>query len=248
MKLNHCVVVACLSGFSAFASANWSTGILGVGQSNPYIAGEAANNIFPIVAYEGEKLVWRGPFLDYYAIGTSRSDFSLSLNVGLVANELDTDNDSTLEGIQDRDNSFMAGVTFRQAVLRGTLNATLQTDISGEHDGQRALLGWSTPIASHERKKWQLNAGVEVEYLSDKFANHYYGISLQEATVSDFAFYQADAIVQPAITVGGYYSFNQRWRLIGNLRATALASDITDSPIIDSDYLMSAVVGVTYLF
>ncbi|TRY30687.1 MipA/OmpV family protein [Aliiglaciecola sp. M165] len=243
------LAIASLCFLSTFSvQAQWSAGVIGIGQSNPYIGGDTGLNVFPIVAYEGEKLVWRGPFLDYYVVGTTRTETSVSVNLALAANDFETDGDPALVGIEDRDISLMAGFTFNQELWNGQFSATLQTEVTNEHQGQRATVGWSTAIAKDPRFKWRITAGVEVEYLSDKYADYYYGVSAREQQNSAFAAYDVGSVIQPQLTLGGYYSFNKNWRLIGNLGWQFLASDIKDSPIIDGDTVVDGFIGVTYSF
>lgn len=230
------------------AYSQWSAGVIGIGQSNPYIGGETGLNVYPMVAYEGEKLVWRGPFVDYYLVGNSRAKTSASVGIALATNDFATDSDPSLSGIENRDVSAMTGVTINQALWNGRFSATLQTEMTNKHKGQRATVSWQTAIAKDQKYQWQLTAGVEVEYLSDKFADYYYGISLIEEQNSSFNAYQVGSVVQPQFTLGGYYSFNKNWRLIGNLGWQFLAKDIRDSPIVDANTVVDGFVGITYNF
>lgn len=248
MKRIKCLAVGAMVVLSGNAAAQWSAGVIGIGQSNPYIAGETGLDIFPIVAYEGEKLVWRGPFLDYYVIGKQRADTSLSINIALAANDFDTDGDPRLAGIEDRDNSIMAGFTYNQSVLEGTFSFSAQTEVTNKHSGQRATLGWQKALFKDPQYRWQITAGVEIEYLSGNYADYYYGVSQIEQQNSTFDAYDVGSVVQPSVTLGGYYSFNRQWQLVANVGFQMLDSAISDSPIIDADTVLDGFVGVIYNF
>lgn len=230
------------------AQAQWSAGVIGLGQSNPYIGGDTGLDIFPMVAYEGEKLVWRGPFLDYFLVGGSRSEQSFSINIALAPADFDPDGDPDLAGINERKNSVMAGVSYNQAVWGGKLYTSLQGEITNRHSGQRATLGWQTPIAQHPEFRWQLTAGIELEYLSEDYADYYYGISAQESASSDFDVYQVSSVVQPEVSLSGFYRISENWQGVGNIGLQKLDSSIKDSPIVDADWVANGFAGVTYSF
>lgn len=248
MKQLKTMTMAALLLASSSTYAQWSAGVIGIGQSNPYIAGDTGVDVFPIIAYEGEKLVWRGPFLDYYVLGKQKADTSLSLNIALAANDFETEGDTRLVGIEDRDNSIMAGFTFNQAVGTGTLRFSAQTEVTNKHSGQRATLGWQKAVFKDSQFKWQVTAGVEIEYLSANYADYYFGVSQTEQQNSAFEAYQVGSVLQPSVTLGGYYSFNRKWQLVANVGLQMLDSAITDSPIIDGDTVVDAFVGVVYNF
>jgi outer membrane protein len=230
------------------ANAQWSAGFIGLGQSNPYIAGDAGVRVFPAIAYQGEKFVWRGPFIDYFLVGSQRSDSSFSVNLGLAPNNFEAEGDPRLTGINDRDSSFMAGVSVNTNVWGGRLTTRLQSELSDQHNGQRMTLGWQTKIARSKQFKWAISGGVELEYLSADFANYYYGVSPGEAAVSDFNSYRVGEVIQPQITIQGFYSFTAKWRFIGNIGFQRLDNSIVTSPLVDGDTQYNIFTGLTYSF
>lgn len=242
------LTVAVLLLLAAGAQAQWSAGVIGLGQSNPYIGGKTGVDVFPVVAYQGEKLVWRGPFLDYFVMGTSRSDESFSVNIAFAPADFDPDGDVNLIGIEERKNSVMAGFTYNQALWTGTISASLQTELTNRHQGQRATVGWQKAIARHTEFKWQITAGIELEYISADYADYYYGVSATEAANSSFDAYDVGGVVQPQATVGGFYRFAESWQLIANIGLQRLDSKVQDSPIIDADWVADGFVGVVYNF
>lgn len=234
--------------FSSCALAKWSAGVATIVPSSPYKGADSEVLAIPIVTYEGERLTWRGPSLSYKLTGLQRNEPSFSLTLNLAPNELDTEDSDRLTGIEDRDFSFMAGLSYRHPFKFGTLESTLETDISGKHDGQRFVLSIERPLFMHAKRKWVVNLGAEVEYLSDNYADYYFGVSTAEENVSDFAAYSVGSVIQPAIKLGGYYQFNKRWMMVANLRWQALSSDIKDSPIVDSNSALDGFLGVIYAF
>ncbi len=44
------------------------------------------------------------------------------------------------------------------------------------------------------------------------------------------------------------YDITPRWHILGNIRADYLSSEITDSPIVDQDWMLSGMISVLYSF
>lgn len=239
----------CALGLTANAAAGqWSVGPVGIMQASPYVGGESGFMFVPAVAYQGEKLVVRGPFADYFLVGGQPGEMSVALTLGLGPNQLEVDGDARLAGIEDRDSGLLGGVRVDYPVWGGTASFALQTDITSESEGQRAVIGWQKPLFNTDPRKWIFSAGVEVEYTTSDYANFYYGVSNAEAAASEFAAYESGSVVQPSITVGGYYNFDKNWQLIYNMSWQVLASDVEDSPIVDQSGVASGVIGVVYNF
>ena len=229
-------------------AGQWSAGAISLLQTSPYSGGEGGINVFPIVAYEGERFVWRGPFADYYLVGGQRTKASLSISVGLAPNHLDVDNDPQLAGIEDRNNSFLGGLRYNTALWQGRFSISLATDLTNEHQGQRAVVRWQRPVFAATDRRWQVQAGAEVEYLTSNYTNFYFGISQQEAVNSPFRAYTPGSVVQPSILVNGYYRLSKRWQIIANLGWQFLANELKDSPIVDQSGVPTGLLGITYNF
>lgn len=142
----------------------------------------------PIITYEGERLSWRGPSLTYKLTGLEQGEASFALRVNLAPNQLDTDDSDSLQGINDRDFSFMLGATYTHPFEFATASFSLETDISNEHKGQRAVVGLKRLLFVDAKRKWMINLGVELDYLSSDYADYYFGVDLEEQNNSVYAF------------------------------------------------------------
>lgn len=230
------------------AAAEWSVGVGAIVPGSPYLGVSTEVQPLPIVAYEGERLTWRGPSLQYKVTGLGRNQAGWQIGIDLAPNELDTEESSNLTGIEDRDFSVLAGVSYSLPVAYGNYQFQAQTDISGKHDGQRLTASFERTLINHPQRKWAVTGGLEVEYLSDNYADYYFGVTANEASQSIYTAYSVDSVIQPAATLGGYYLFNQKWRLIANARIQSLSSEIKNSPIVDSSASINGFVGVIYSF
>jgi outer membrane protein len=228
--------------------AKWSGGIATIVPSSPYLGTDTEIRVLPILTYEGERLSWRGPSLAYKLSGLKRGEPSFSLNLGLAPNKLDTDDSDSLEGINNRDFSFMLGGTYTHPFDFATLTLSIETDISNKHQGQRAVIAGQKTLLTHKQRKWAVNLGIQLEYLSADYANYYFGVDADEQANSAFSQYNVDSVVQPGVTLGGYYLINQQWNLVANLRWQTLPSDIKNSPIVDGSSAVNGFFGLLYSF
>lgn len=245
------LMLSALPVFSSSAQAAdspWSAGPVAIVQASPYVGGENGPRIFPALSYQGEKLVVRGPFIEYYLNGNARADSSIAITLGLGSNQLGVDGDSRLSGIDDRDSGFLAGIRYTHRLLGGNASIEVQTDITNKSSGQRATLGWDKRLAMGERGKWIIVGGIQLEYINEDYANYYFGVSETESLSSVFDSYSVGTSVQPSITLGGFYNFTNHWQLIYGLEWQFLSSDVKDSPIVDQNGVASGLVGAVYRF
>lgn len=242
------LVMATGTLLSTSAYADWSYGVAGISSLTPYKGLSSDSMVVPIITYEGERLIWRGPSLQYKLKGLEQGKPSLRVSLELAPNELESDQSIELAGIQDRDFSFLAGIRYIYPTQYGELSAVLQTDVTNKHDGQRGAINFKRVLFQDKKRQWAVTAGAQVEYLSDNYADYYFGVSKSEAAVSSFTEYQVDDVWQVGITLGGYYQFNKSWRAVIQTRYLRLADDVTNSPIIDSNYTINGIISATYQF
>ncbi|WP_371195875.1 MipA/OmpV family protein [Glaciecola sp. SC05] len=246
MKPNTLLLTALL--FSTGVHAQWSAGVAGIGSATPYKGLSSESIVIPIVSYEGERVIWRGPSLQYKLSGLKRNQPSLRLSIDLAPNELEAEESIELSGIETRDLSFLAGIRYIHPTEIGEFSAVLQTDITNKHDGIRGAVNFDRVLFSAADRSWALIGGVQVEYLNDRYANYYFGVSEAESIASNFAEYEVDALWQGGLTLGGYYRFAGNWQFTAQTRWLSLATDIKDSPIVDDSSSIDGFVGLTYQF
>jgi outer membrane protein len=233
---------------SCGVSAKWSAGVATIIPSTPYIGVDNEITVFPLVTYEGEQLTWRGPSLAYKLTGLKRGEPSFSITLNMAPNQLDTDESNKLDGIKDRDFSFMAGASYSHPFDFGTVTLVAETDVTSKHDGQRAVVSFERPLFTDPKRQWMVNLSLELEYLTANYADYYFGVSQQEANNSAFTEYQAGSIVQPGVSLSGFYQINKKWSVAASARLQALSDEVKDSPIVDKSTAINGFVGIIYAF
>jgi outer membrane protein len=142
----------------------------------------------------------------------------------------------------------MVGASYTHPLDFGRLSLSLETDISNKHKGQRAVVGFQRPLIVHAKREWMVSAGIEVEYLSDDYANYYFGVDTDEQQNSVYSQYQVGNVFQPGVNLSGYYQINKQWNLVANLRWQFLSTDVKNSPIIDGSAAVNVFFGLVYAF
>ncbi|MFT6899743.1 MAG: outer membrane protein [Paraglaciecola sp.] len=246
--MKNFLLLCCSLLFSSSLLAQWSAGVATIIPSSPYVGVDTQIKILPIVTYEGEQLTWRGPSLTYKLTGLKRGEPSFSLTLNLAPNRLDTDDSDSLNGIKDRDFSFMAGASYRQPFEFATVSLAFETDVTNKHNGQRSVVSLARPLLSGPKRQWMLNLGVELEYLSANYANYYFGVDEEEQNNSDFSQYQVGSLLQPGVSLGGFYKITGQWNVVANARWQALPNEVKDSPIVDGSSALNGFMGVIYSF
>lgn len=245
--MKRIIVIIVIALLNTPAYAQWSYGVLGIGLIRPYQGTSSNSIVVPAALYQGERVIWRGPSLQYKLTGLQQSEPSLRLSLEMAPNELEVEN-SELSGIEDRDFSLLAGLRYIYPTRYGQLSAVFQTDVTSTHNGQRGAINFRRVLFEGESRQWAITTGAQLEYLSDSYADYYFGVSEKEATASNFTRYNVDEVWQGGITLGGYYQFNKNWRAIVQTRYLRLADGITNSPIIDEDFTVNGIIGITYQF
>lgn len=147
-----------------------------------------------------------------------------------------------LDGITDREWALEAGP---MAGWRGWpvhINLKTYAELSDRHDGMISQLTLSVPV---EWSRGFLVPSVAFIYQDSDYVDYYYGVREASATPERPA-YTGESASNVAIGARWGYALSDKWLLSGAIGYEMLDSEIEDSPIVDTDALWSARVGVAY--
>lgn len=171
--------------------------------------------------------------------------FRAALMVRYDHSGYDEGDSETLDGMDDRRGTLLAGLTGSFALTKQlSLNLEALQDVLGTHDGQEFHLGIDYRF---ERDRLTLTPGVELILPSRKMIDYYYGVQSSEATSQRPAYNP-----HPGVTARTYLFITWRWTervsllLIPSL--DILSREIRQSPLVDKEILISALAGITYRF
>jgi outer membrane protein len=156
-------------------------------------------------------------------------------------------------GLGSGDNEEVAGLLERQWTIESApmigwrrlpvhVGFKAYWEMLDRHDGSMAELAFSLP----RQFDWgYVVPSVEFRFLSEKYADYYYGVQPQEANASRPE-YEPGSAVNPYVALRVGYRLGSRWMLTGKVGLEFLDATIKDSPIVNKERLWSTVIGVAY--
>lgn len=193
---------------------------------------------FPLLAYEGKRVFWRGlsggvhayrgEHFSVDAVLYGRFDGFDADDLGrreLAARGIDIDL------LEDRDDALDAGVSLGWRTGASELKLTALHDVTDTSGGQEIALDYA--YALHWGRT-TLVPGIGVHWLSRDTVDYYYG-TLDEEIARGVVAYRADAATVPQASLGFSRPLGSAWKVVGAVSYKWLPSEITDSPLMDTD-------------
>ena len=250
------VLVAVLALAQASAQENEPTWIVGAGAfvvSNPYEGAEDDIEAggFPFFQYQGERIS-----VDPSGVSLTahrNSQFQLDLLVSPRWQLVDLDD---LEGFEELDMDRGVGVDLGARLSRsfGPVTASLSYlgDVSGESEGQEATFQLALDYTLTPRL--QAGFGTSVSWRDDNLATWLYGIRPEDKG-GDLTYEYGvtpgaaeDGVIVPSASLQFRYQVTDRVFAIVAAEVEYLGDDITDSPLVEDDVMVSSFIGLARTF
>jgi outer membrane protein len=224
-------------------------GRLGVGigviaRSSPYrdYSG-AVSQVIPAITYTGERLQVYGPFVQWGIAGSGKLRLALTGSYRIGVYE---ENESPyLAGMGDREDTFMAGLAV-QAELPGGL----QLQLGYEHDILDTIGGGAARISlskGYQYGTFQFSPQLGFNYLDSKLSNYDYGVPPDKAVPGRPAYELGSTLsIEPGL--GMFIEITRDWLVLVNISYERLDDQVTDSPIVDKDYVFKGLAVINYVF
>ena len=215
-----------------------------IGRSSPYVGSDTnVLKAIPAITYNGERLQWLGPAVQYGFAGTGRWRIAASASYRIGVYE--EDDSPALAGLGDRDGTLMAGLAFRYELPAGVnLSLNYQHDVLDRTGGAESTIRLSKGF---QAGRWRIAPQIQANWMSANLVNYDYGVPSIAATAS-----------RPAYSTGSAMSYNtgftsfveltESWRLMLNLSVEFLPTEIKNSPIVDDDRVVQGFAAITYVF
>lgn len=219
----------------------FSFGGLVVGDTNPYL-GQGSDIIpLPLINFRSGPFALSTNGVSYQVWDAGPWGLTLAARPrfsGLIS----TDGEQ-LDGI-DREVTGDAAVELRYDIGRMYVGADLRQEFTGEHDGQEARLrvGLRQQVGAV-----RLDFAAGGAWQNGDLSRYIWGVSDEEARPGR-APYDPGSVLVPFVGLRGSIPIGENWSLLGSLRADFLPDDVTDSPIIEDDTLISGGIGVEFRF
>ncbi|TQV86898.1 MipA/OmpV family protein [Aliikangiella coralliicola] len=185
-------------------------------------------------------------FFERWDVGNILVNLSAT-DVGLTAGG-DTgdprDNLTEITGyeLKDRKFSILGGLEISKLLEQGEIQFNILSDLSDIHSGNEVRFAWTRPIFN---RQWQSTIGFT--WKDKAMTDYYYGVDADEI-VDNRAAYQAKDSFSPFIRIAWKQQSTDGdfWRF--GLEYQKLDSSISDSPIVDKDYVITLFFGKQFNF
>lgn len=212
----------------------------------PHKGGDTEFLAVPMLFYQKDRLVLSGITINYYLI--YQDGWAVSLLGAPRFEGYDDDESRHLNGMDDRERTYELGLQCSRTFDWGTVSTAFFTDILGEHEGQEIRLTYKQTFKDMLAvKSLNLTPMVGVNWRSKQLNDYYYGVEGSEALPARPE-YHAGSSTGILAGLRLDYPAGERWNLFSSVNVEWLGSEITDSPIVDEDTMISLLFGAMYKF
>lgn len=202
-----------------------------IGRSSPYV-GSDTNVLRPIpaITYNGERLQWLGPNVQYGFAGTGKWRLAVSASYRIGVYE---ENDSpALGGLGDRDSTLMAGLGLRYEAPGGVnLSLRYERDVLDRIGGGAATARVSK---SFQAGRFRMAPQLQANWLSANLTNYDFGVA-PGAVTATCPEYNTGGSISYEVGFGSFIEVTENWRIALNVSAEFLPDEIAGSPIVADD-------------
>lgn len=215
-----------------------------IGRGSPYV-GSDTNVLRPIptITYNGERLQWLGPNVQYGFAGTGRWRLAVSASYRIGVYE---ENDSpALAGLGDRDSTLMAGLGLRYEAPGGVnLSLRYEHDVLDRSGGGAATARVSKSL---QAGRFRIAPNLQANWLSADLTNYDFGVSPEAVTATRPAYNTGSSISYEA-GFGSFIELTENWRITLSVSTEFLPDEIADSPIVAANRVTKGFAAITYVF
>ena len=222
----------------------WGIGIGMIGKSSPYVdSTQSVSRVIPAVSYVGEKLQWFGPNLRYGIYGSGQ--FRLAVSGSYRIGSFEQDDSPILAGLGDREDTLMAGLGAQYELPNGfDLHFNYEHDVLDRIGGGIADIGVSRGF---QYGIFRFKPSFSLNWISGKVNDYEFGVP-ENAAISTRPAYSPGSSTSLELGLSTFIEISEDWRVIFNISGERLDDEITTSPIVDDDTVISGFVGFTYIF
>ena len=246
--------VGLASSFNVFSqepsepSAPFVVGLGGVYNSSAYQDIGARTQVIPVLFGSIGDFRFQGDRISYELVKYDNFTVSpvVSFGLGQGFSRSDIDSGSYLyDGLDEREQSFGAGIELGYDHKLFSSALRVITDITGNHSGYS--VNWSLQKNYFVTPQFIVTPSVAATYDSDKINQYYFGVSEQEANQLR-AEYDAKGGVNFDIGLTATWMPSNKWTVISGVNYVFYNSEVTNSPLVDSDGEAIVFFGAGYNF
>lgn len=222
-----------------------SSNVLSIGlgpyvQTQPYKGATPMVTPTPVIFYDNRVVYVRWTRVGLYLAGGDNWGYSITAQPRPYG--YSSSDSNALSGMMERETGWEAGFALAGKSRYGFAEVTLLSDISASSEGTLGRLELGKIV---NKGRWTVVPSFMAIYFDRKFNDYYYGVMANESTAARPA-YSAGQGLNYAVQTFANYEVSKEWSLQGNLRIDYLNKTISDSPIVDSDWMLSGMISLAY--
>jgi len=230
---------------------NWIVMLGGLGALKPNYKGSNQYEVsgFPFIDIKYKKIFFLN-FREGLGVNVLHAP---NFRVGAAFNfygSRDKDNSAYLQGFQDVDAGFDAGVFGSISFEKFSAKLKFRQDISNNHEGH--LISGRLVYKAIESRKLIANLNIKTTYANDNYMKTYFGVTNSQASSSGFKEFNANGgIKDVGAGTSVIYPFNKYWSFITIANYTRLLNDAANSPLVENAGSKNQFwlgIGVAYRF
>jgi len=211
-------------------------------RSKPFDGVDAKVYPVPLFGYEGKRLYLRGITGGYRLFQIK--GWWIGPTVRPRFDGYEAGDSSAMAGMKSRNATVDGGISLAKKTNWGLITAVFVTDLLGAHDGHELELSYT---ARFSHAGFTFIPGGALQWQSSNLVDYYYGVKDSEVRTGRPA-YSADDTITPLVRLAVQRKISERWGLTLATQYQWLASEISDSPIVDDNGIVSVLLGATYSF
>lgn len=212
-------------------------------EQSPYLDGQQRNEMAPYVEAYWGPLFFDGDTLGLYLFGGDTWGVATTVSYDMFGDSTRGDS-KTLKDMTKLDDVYNASLVLYHESAFGDLSFEVATDISNEHDGNRAAFSYSLPFVMG---RWTVSSQFGADWFSKEVSRYYVGVSRAEVK-SSRNFYRPEGGVNYSAGITIEYSLSRHHHLIANVNRRFFSNEVTDSPIVSDSASTATVLSYTYRF
>ncbi len=172
-------------------------------------------------------------------------DFGLSIKGGVdMGGGYDTGDSRYFNGMDKLNTIYTLGASFESEFGGWTAGIEFTQDVSGEHNGQEIEVALGHPL---DYGKLEIRPTISATWISKKNVDYFYGVSAREAR-PDRPAYSPGSSYEIGAELMLLYSIFDDLQFVATVEVAKVGDEIKDSPLVDEDHEVEAVVGLVYTF
>ncbi|WKD29960.1 MipA/OmpV family protein [Halomonas sp. KG2] len=221
----------------------FAIGLIAYTEPSLYVGGKDNADLLPYIEWESDNWFFRDYSLGSYLAGGDNWALSAAISYDAFG-DVERGNSPELKDMKKLDDIYTAAVSVDWFGSLGYLTLGYRQDISGNHNGGSAVIGYGYPL---EFQQWRIEPHVSLTYAGSQVARYYVGVDADDVKVGRPA-YRPEGAYQYQAGISLSRSFGESHRLLIDFSQRRFSDEVHDSPIVDNDHLWSISAGYLYAF